>query len=309
MKSFVELGRALLFLILCGTETLSMGQDSFGMKLELKAEKAKCLIGEPVSFRYVLRNLAGHPFPMDDAFALGQRLQLQYRHETDTEFRAWAPANVPDIWGYAKTTLPVEGVSVQRLTAFDANKIYTHPDLLKQNRTVFALMDLPGAYYFKAVYESESPKNKFQIESEVVKMDATKPEGIDFEASKLWMNNELLYAVDEPSGMPSGVQAGYQKLKVLVAAYPDSKYAQFARAAISRIEAATGGKSDSPAVGDPQKSPANAVQQAAPAKASSLSKTNSGPAFPAAAGRQFWPWVFGSVLGAALIVFFVVRRR
>ncbi len=276
-----------LCVLLSGTATRAIGRDAGPMRLELKTGAPRYLVAEPISFRFVLHNLVR---PTDDAITLSRKLRLEYRHESDPKFWIWAAPYMLNMWGYSQTTSPGEAVSVERSVVYDEDKNYTHEGLLRENRSVFALTDLPGKYYFKAIYRSDDPKNRFQVESEIVEVEVVKPEGIDAEANKLWMNNELLYTVDDPVlGMPSGLEAGQQKLKEFLAAYPKSTYSAFASEALRRFEQARNGKRDTGPGGTVTES---AREVTPPTKADKLNRPDQ-PIDAAKAGSETGSMLFG----------------
>jgi hypothetical protein len=219
-----------------GGDASFAASDEHGLHFSLHAEKQSYLIAEPIVLRFSLTSSARFSANIDDSFSVGHGVTLQYRSANEPEFQPWAPAFTSDVWAYRKIPFPAGGLSAERLFVFDVNRKYVRPSS-QATPSVHAITSRAGKYYFKATYRASSNKGDILRESQAIEIEVVEPQGDDKKALSLWMDNQVLYAVDDPGGLPEDVTAGYEKIKKLVATYPQSHYAHFARRAMTRIEA------------------------------------------------------------------------
>lgn len=216
-------------LAVCFIATGSRAQQD--LTLELQLDKETYLIGEPFVAEVTLRSIGQSPVTMEDSFNLFGGLRLFYKHEGESSFHQWGPSMMPELWGIEKTiTVTRQGVRYRFQFSHDVNRIFEVKNLRKLGRAVDAPFDLPGRYELQAVFARKGKS----VSSNVVDVAVVPPEGIDADALSLWMDNELLYAVQEPDGMKDEVAAGTAKLQALVDRFGNTAYGKMAARALAR---------------------------------------------------------------------------
>ena len=209
----VLLGLTTCFYIPSPAQTEEEGAEP--LRLEFIPNKVEFKVGEPIIVQVKLINLTGAPLEMPGQFYFGGNLGIDYKYQNDRDFWPYSGAFTTDYSYYEPTMVPVEGLI---FTAFLAH------DSMKRSRSPYALFDRAGNYIFKASFWPFKGK---QLWSDEVIVTVTEPTGVDALALERWMDDLVLWAVQGYIG-PSG-EKGVEKLRALVAEYPNSIYGQYAQ--------------------------------------------------------------------------------
>ncbi len=200
------------------------------VRLELIPNKVEFKIGEPISVQVKLINLTGAPLEISGQFDFDGSLTIRYKHQNDRKFGIYSSAYIVD---YIRTEplpmVPVEGLTFKVILAHDS---------MKRSKP-YTLFDRAGNYIFKVSFWPFKGK---QLWTDEVIVSVTEPTGVDALALERWMDEDVLWAIQYGDGeiydfdydVKDG-DIGVEKLKALVAEYPDSIYGQHAQRGLMRI--------------------------------------------------------------------------
>ena len=203
--------------------TASVAQPAI---LELQLNKNSYVIGEPVTVTFRLRP-SGTSSVLAKELSFSTGLWLLYKHESETDFRPYADPLTKDIAVDKTEIVPLQGLFFSSFILHDPNRWhYRGTDSSDPVRTLFLA---PGKYEFKARFRLGS---EF-VESALVVVNCASLVGEDVQAWNLWREPSVLATI-HGSSLPDESVDAVQKLRLLVAQFPQSTYTQYA---LERVEA------------------------------------------------------------------------
>ncbi|MCX6955399.1 MAG: hypothetical protein NTV51_24885 [Verrucomicrobia bacterium] len=224
------MGKSLAFLALSIGLGLYAAEPSApkGLKLTLALNQTEYVVGEPLTVTVSLKSTDG-PKRVESAPDFGRDLTLLYKHESETDFRAYAEV-VFCYTGGRGIPLPPEGFTYAVMLSYDGMRGYYSGT--ESPERIFTFFLMPGKYLLQV----RQTHFKQLLFSNLVSVTVRAPEGPDAEAWKLWKDHQLLIAMmDRGFVDEDNVQAGLAKLRELRERFPTSTYAPYAQARLNKL--------------------------------------------------------------------------
>ena len=199
------------------------------LQLELIPNKIEFKLGEPITFQFKLINFTDEPISIHGLFhfSYGGFARLAYKHQNDRRFRSYSRVLISNDDPFKEYMVPVEGTTFTAFLAFDSMK----------HQGKHALFDKAGNYIFKysASFYKVSLEKSIQVEDEI-NVSVTQPTGVDVLAFERWMDEDVLWTVQGHEGNfgVGDANKGVEKLRALIAEYPNSTYGQYAQRELTR---------------------------------------------------------------------------
>jgi hypothetical protein len=284
-----------IFLIMVVASLAVRAQSVSALALGLHLNKAVYILGEPFTATFSVTD-GGQSTPIRFSFSLEGDLQLLVRQDSDRRYQRcfpWSGATY-ERGAPSATQLPPEGIKISQLFAYSSDT-----SISSALRHFF--FAVPGRKFFKATLRIA---DGVVIESNEVVVEVVVPESRDAEAWEKWQ--DPIYALMVQGTAIKGdpyVAEGLEKLRVFADKYPNTLYAEYARARLAEdVKIA------------PEQIPvlqgATAVGPA-PTPASGLSAPPQVPATPVPppeGGLRGMLLLSGVVLFVALLVWWLRRR-